>query len=521
MQSPNRRTFLRQSSSLALASLLPSSIYQGTPFAKTVKAKVHVNFEKPIGKIEPEIYGQFIEYLGRAITGGVVDAKTNLVRKDVLEKIKRLQTPLLRFPGGTVTKIYHWQDGIGPKNLRPVRPNLIWGGEESNQFGTNEFIDYCRMLKTDPFLVVNMNTGTPEEASNWVEYCNGAGNTSFASLRKKHGYPQAHKVKYWGLGNEESAVPDTGRLQDAHKYVEIAWQYAKLMKLQDPNISLVLAGGDTKWNEILLKELHPIADYISLHYYANSKKGQPASLFAHIATFEKEIVATKKQIHDLAPEKVENFNRWYRFPPRKKALKIALDEWGIWENEGKGAYNLEVTYQWFHALGVAGFLNIFQRQADIVGMATWAQTVNVLAPIMTNEKESICQTVFYPLELYRKYCKGTSITTEVESPALEQVGAENLGILDTSASYDEDTKTLTLAIVNRHPELAVETEIDFPVAKSLKIFEKHELTATSYTAANTLEKPSQNVVSYQHQNIDNSISSITLAPASITLLRFR
>jgi alpha-N-arabinofuranosidase len=169
---------------------------------------------------------------------------------------------------------------------------------------------------------------------------------------------------------------------------------------------------------------------------------------------------------------------------------------------------------------VAGFLNIFQRQADIVGMATWAQTVNVLAPIMTNEKESICQTVFYPLELYRKYCKGTSIT-EVESPALEQSGAENLGILDTSASYDEDTKTLTLAIVNRHPDLAVETEIDFPVAKSLKIFEKHELTATSYTAANTLEKPSQNVVSYQHQNIDNSISSITLAPASITLLRFR
>jgi alpha-N-arabinofuranosidase len=115
MQSPNRRTFLRQSSSLALASLLPSSIYQGTPFAKTVKAKVHVNFEKPIGKIEPEIYGQFIEYLGRAITGGVVDAKTSQVRKDVLEKIKRLQTPLLRFPGGTVTKIYHWQDGIGPK----------------------------------------------------------------------------------------------------------------------------------------------------------------------------------------------------------------------------------------------------------------------------------------------------------------------------------------------------------------------------------------------------------------------
>ena len=520
MQSPNRRTFLRQSSSLALASLLPSSLYQRVSFAKTVKAKIHVNFEKTIGKIEPEIYGQFIEYLGRAITGGVVDAKTNQVRKDVLEKIKRLQTPLLRFPGGTVTKIYHWQDGIGPKNLRPVRPNLIWGGEESNQFGTNEFIDYCRTLKTDPFLVVNMNTGTPEEASNWVEYCNGAGNTSFASLRKKHGYPQAHKVKYWGLGNEESAVPDTGRLQDPNKYVEIAWQYAKLMKLQDPNISLVLAGGDTKWNETLIKELHPIADYISLHYYANSKKGQPASLFAHIDTFEKEIIATKKQIHELAPEKVENFNRWYRFPARKKPLKIALDEWGIWENEGKGAYNLEVTYQWFHALGVAGFLNIFQRQADIVGMATWAQTVNVLAPIMTNEKESICQTVFYPLELYRKYCKGTSIATEVESPALEQSGAENLGILDTAASYDEDTKTITLAIINRHPTVAVETEIEWKGIKPNSIVEIHELTADSYFAFNDINNPKKEVVKYRRKEI-NDLKMVTFEPASINILNYK
>ncbi len=513
-----RRTFLRQSSKAAMLTLLPSSFYKNT--ANTVQASVTVQLQQSIGKINPNIYGQFIEYLGRAITGGIVDAKTNQVRKDVMAKVQRLQTPLLRFPGGTVTKIYHWQDGIGPKNARPVRPNLIWGGEENNQFGTNEFIAYCRQLKTQPFLVVNMNTGTPEEAANWVEYCNGKGNTSWAVLRKKHGYPQAHQVKYWGLGNEENAVPDTGKLQDPQKYADMAWQFAKLMKLQDPSIALVLAGGDKAWNEVLLKELHPVADYISLHYYANSKPGEPASLFAHIAKFEQEVEETKRQIKTLVPDKVENFNRWYRFPPRQEPLKIALDEWGIWENEGKGAYNLEVSYQWFHALGVATFLNIFQRQADIIGMATWAQTVNVLAPILTSNKAVICQTIFYPMELYRKYCTGTSLKTSVESPSLAQKGGETQPILDTACSYDEQTGMVTLALVNRHPSLSVATKINWEGGKPNSLVTIHELTASSYTAFNDIKQPQKEVVKYQ-QKTSKEIDSLVLPAASVSLVRYR
>ncbi len=519
MYTTSRRSFLRQTSQVAVASLLPTSLW--TFSGKVSKASVHINLNQSRGTIEPEIYGQFIEYLGRSITGGIVDAKTNQVRNDVLAKVKRLDPPVLRFPGGTVTKIYHWQDGVGPKATRPIRPNLIWGGEENNQFGTNEFIQYCRQLKTDPFLVVNMNTGTPEEASNWVEYCNGKGKTSFAELRRKHGFTNAHGVKYWGLGNEENAGPDTGRLQDPATYAEAAWQFAKLMKLQDPSIKLIMAGHDEKWNEVVLKELHPIADYISMHLYASSKKGQPATLFTQLAGFEKQIEDTHRQIKRLAPEKVEKFDRWYRFPPRSKGVKLAIDEWGIWENEGKGTYNLEVTYQWFHALGVASFLNLFQRQAEILTMATWAQTVNVLAPILSNDHESICQTVFYPLELYRQYCKGVSLQAEVKSETLQQSGGEELPMLDSSASFDEKTGMATLALVNRHPDMAIETSIEWEGSARLNVFERHELTASGFTVFNTLENPKKEVVKYQKKAVTDNPTLITVPPASITLLRYK
>jgi alpha-N-arabinofuranosidase len=194
-----------------------------------------------LGRIEPAVHGQFIEHLGTCITGGVFEpgsplADENGFREDVLEKTRELNPRLLRWPGGTYTKIYHWQDGVGPATERKRRPNLIWGGEEDHLFGTNEFIRYCRLIGAEPYISVNMGTGTAEEAANWVEYCNGTGNTYYANLRRQHGFPEPHRVKFWGLGNEEEAEPDCGRLQNPQEYARTAWQFAKLMKLQDPGI---------------------------------------------------------------------------------------------------------------------------------------------------------------------------------------------------------------------------------------------------------------------------------------------
>lgn len=296
-----------------------------------------------------------------------------------------------------------------------------------------------------------MGTGTAEEAGNWVEYCNGNSETYYANLRRKNGHAAPFKVKYWGLGNEEAAGPDIGRLQKVEDYVKEAWFYTKAMKLQDKSIKLILSGADDNaWNEYLLKEMGDVCDYISLHCYVGADKNKPASLFPHVEKLEKNIIGIKQRIQGLTPNKVTNFHRWYRFPPRPDPVKIAIDELGIWE-PGGGVYNLEDQYNWNHALGTATFFNIMQRQASVVGLATWAQTVNVLAPIMTSKTASVCQTIYYPMQFYRKHAGNISLKAEVKTTDIEMPGSEGAKTLDVSATLNDTDGTLTIFIVCELP----------------------------------------------------------------------
>jgi alpha-N-arabinofuranosidase len=498
MEKQSRRAFVKLSAGAVIGAAVPGS---ATGLVAPKVAELTVYPDQVLGDISPNIYGQFIEHLGRAIYGGIYDDAQRRFRPDVLEKVQQLHPPLLRYPGGTVTKIYHWKDGVGPN--RPVRKNLIWGGNDNNHVGTDEFMRYAELVGAAPFLTVNMSTGTAEEAADWVEYCNGNG-TYYASQRQANGHAAPYGVKYWGLGNEEAAREDAGTLQNVQDYVKKAWYYAKLMKLQDPSIQLIMAGDQAAWNEEVLRELHPICDYISLHLYASSKPGEPASLFASIAAMEDNIQKLAAQIKALTPARVENFSKWYRFPSRQQPVKIALDEWGIWEAGGTGAYGLEQRYTWNHALGVATFLNIFQRNAAVIGLATWAQTVNVLAPIMTNETTSICQTIYYPLALYRRLCGPHSVA----------VAPTGVATLDVSASTDG--KTLTLALVNRDPAVAIRLKLNPKVTGR---WTAHELTAPSLDAMNTLAAPDTNVVSYQQRALPAGATAYTLAARSIVLLQ--
>jgi alpha-N-arabinofuranosidase len=498
MRKQSRRAFLKLGSSGLIGATVPGP---ATRLFLPKTAEITVHLDQVLGDISPNIYGQFIEHLGRAIYGGIYDDQRRRFRPDVLEKVQALHPPLLRYPGGTVTKIYHWKDGIGPD--RPVRKNLIWGGNDNNHVGTDEFMRYAELVGAAPFLTVNMSTGTAEEAADWVEYCNGT-DTYYATKRKENGHAAPYQVKYWGLGNEEAAKEDAGTLQDVQDYIKRAWYYAKLMKLQDPSIQLIMVGDQEAWNQQVLRELHPICDYISLHLYASSKPGEPASLFTSIAAMEASIQKLAAQIKALTPAKVENFSKWYRFPSRQQPVKIALDEWGIWEAGGQGAYGLEQRYTWNHALGVAMFLNIFQRNAAVIGLATWAQTVNVLAPIMTNETLSICQPIYYPMALYRRLCGPQSV-------AVTTTGAE---ALDVAASTDG--KTLTLAIVNRDSAAAVRIKLPTKTAGN---WMAHELTAPSLEATNTLAAPNTNVVSYKQRALPAGTASYTMVAHSITLLQ--
>jgi alpha-N-arabinofuranosidase len=498
MGKKSRREFVKLGTSAFIGATVPTPL---TRLLEPRTAEIIVHLDQVLGDISPNIYGQFIEHLGRAIYGGIYDDRQRCFRPDVLGKVQQLRTPLLRYPGGTVTKIYHWKDGVGPD--RPIRKNLVWGGNDNNHVGTDEFMRYAELVGASPFLTVNMSTGTAEEAADWVEYCNGT-DTFYATKRKENGHAASYQVKYWGLGNEEAAKEDAGTLQNVQDYIKKAWYYAKLMKLQDPSIQLIMVGDQEAWNQQVLRELHPICDYISLHLYANSKPGEPSSLFTSIAEMEKSIQKLAAQIKELTPPKVEGFSKWYRFPSRQQPVKIALDEWGIWEAGGQGAYGLEQRYTWNHALGVAMFLNIFQRNAAVIGLATWAQTVNVLAPIMTNDTSSICQTIYYPMVLYRRLCGPKSV-------AVTTTGADTL---DVAASTDG--KVLTIAIVNRDSRAATQIKLNTKIMGS---WIAHELTATSPEAMNTLDKPNVNVVKYEQRALPAGAATYTIGAHSITILQ--
>lgn len=483
-------------------------------------AEIRIDFHAPQYRISAGIYGQFIEHIGRCIDGGICEegsagTDSNGFRLDVLGDVRALHPALLRFPGGTVTKIYHWQDGVGRKELRPARPNLIWGGVNSNHFGTDECIRYARLIGAEPFLVVNMATGTAEEAAKWVEYCNGRNDTELAVLRRTNGSPAPHQVRYWGLGNEEYAMEDAGTLQDPARYAETAWHFAKLMKLQDPSIKLIVVGKGTKeWDLPVLTSLGPIADYLSIHHYAGSLPGKPWSVFESVAEFEHQV----QQLDTLLaafPDSVKDFSRWYRFPPRQSPIKLAIDEWGIWDQGGAGVYGLEQSYTWRHALAVASYLNIFQRHANVIGMAAWAQTVNVLAPIMTQGDAELRQTVYYPLKYYRELCGSVAVHTTVRSP---NAGHASVPAIDVSCTTDSIGSTLVLCIVNRDEVRAIPCTVRIEGATTGEVHDGVMMTADSPDARVTFENAAHAPL-HIHNLHGKDVPSV-FPPASVTILRY-
>lgn len=490
-----------------------------------LNAKISVDLKQQTNEISPLIYGQFIEFLGRCIDGGIYEENSTLsdkqgFRKDVLKSVQDLKTPLLRYPGGTVVKIYHWKDGIGKKENRPKRKNLIWGGIMDNHFGTAEFVSYCRAIGAEPFLVVNMSTDSPNDASDWVEYCNGTGDTYWANLRRSHGYNEPFNVKYWGIGNEEYAEPDAGRHQNVDKYIEDSWHIIKLMKLQDQSIKITLVGNseDLEWSRKVVSQMHPVCDFLAVHFYSMPSDSKYSTLFQSVDAFNKSFDSMRTLLKTV-PAKVQDFPVWYRFPPRSEPLKLAIDEWGIWDmqsKKGTGDYNLEYPYNWSQALAVGKFLNIFHRNADIIGLATWAQTVNVLAAITTTEKGSYHQTVYTPLQAYRQYCQQNNLDIIVNTTTSK----EKINIIDATASISADKKKITFSILNLSENESVKTDIDFNNSEMYELKNQIIYTAPTLDAINTMEK---NVVKETKIKINTKSKdkfAVTLLPGSMNFLTF-
>ncbi|MBN1997031.1 alpha-N-arabinofuranosidase [candidate division KSB1 bacterium] len=459
-------------------------------------ARIKIDTDRVIGKIDKNIYGNFTEHLGRCIYGGIYDPDSKLsnemgFRKDVLEAARGLNISLLRWPGGNFVSGYHWEDGIGPRELRPERTDLAWQTPEPNTFGTDEFIAFCRALSTEPYIAVNMGTGTLDEARNWVEYCNVKEGPYYAELRKKNGNAEPYNVKYWSLGNEVDGFWQMGH-KNAEDYGKYALEAAKLMKWTSPEIKLIAAGSSNfyygsdphSWNRIVLDYLKDYIDYIALHRYIRNDADNYYEFLASTIDVEERTKIVEGQIKEAVSKQRDGRTG----EPRPRQIYIAWDEYNVWYRARGGAASrgrnaLEEKYNLEDALVVAGFLNVFIRNAHIVKMANMAQLVNVIAPIFTSKTDMYRQTIYYPLALFANNSFGTSLDVFVDSPTYDTERWKKVPYLDVSVAYNNDE--VVINAVNRHLTDRIKTDIISQQGEFSGNFSVYEVNGPDIKTENT------------------------------------
>jgi alpha-L-arabinofuranosidase len=429
----------------------------GALTAQKLKAKIKIDAERVIGDIDRNLYGNFTEHLGRCIYGGLYEPKSNMAdsngfRKDVIAATKALGVTNVRYPGGNFVSGYHWEDGVGPLAQRPKRKDLAWGDIEPNLVGTDEFLKWSALAGVEPYMCVNLGTGTLDEARNWVEYCNAPVGLHYSDMRARNGHPAPYKVKYWGLGNEMDGPWQMGH-KNAEDYSKFALEAAKVMKWSDGDIKLVASGSSNyndkwvDWNRTVLTTLRDYVDYISLHHYSGNYEKDHYKFMAITTRVENIIRITEGLINEIRTR--------YRM---QKPIYIAFDEYNVWYR-AHGEQKLEEHYNMQDVLVVAMYLNTFIRHANSVKMANMAQLVNVIAPMMVTDNKLWMQTIFYPLQLFSQNCHGRSLETFVQCDKYDAGDYKQVPYLDVSNVYNDSTGELIINVVNRHQDQAIETTI--------------------------------------------------------------
>lgn len=459
---------------------------------KSTTINLHTKYQ--IGDVDPRIFGGFLEHMGRTVYQGVFDpesthADKNGFRRDVLEALQRLRMTAMRYPGGNFASGYHWTDGVGPIEQRPTVRELAWNSIEPNHFGTDEYIRLCREMAWTPMLSVNLGTGTPEEARNWVEYCNCPEGTKYADMRVSNGNSTPFDVKLWCLGNEMDGPWQLGHVP-ADQYAIRAQQAAKMMKDVDKTIELTVCGSSLpglptymEWDRQVLEYIGDYADYISLHNYVGNHNDDTADFLAVTNAIDRQI------------EEIDALCRFVQAQKQSaKRAYLCFDEWNVWyknlqiDGEGKFAPHLiEEVYNLEDALVVAGFLHSFIRHADVVRIANIAQIVNVIAPILTRDDEMLIQSIFYPFEMFSRRRDGSSLRVALEGPGYESPSNGYAHYIDASAILDKGR--LHLFATNRCTN--EDAEICLKVSDcTITAFENGELlTGSGPKVFNSFEKP--------------------------------
>jgi alpha-N-arabinofuranosidase len=509
----DRRRFLSSLGKTGLA-LATSSLLTRIGYAQAQGrvSRVIIDASNARANIDRRLFGSFLEHLGRAIYTGVYQpgsplADRNGFRSDVVTEIKSLGVPIVRYPGGNFVSGYNWLDGVGPKDKRPTVLERAWNSMETNQFGTNEFVDWCRLAGAEPLLGMNFGTGTVEMAVNYVEYCNVARGTKWSDLRRSHGYEQPHNVRYWCLGNEMDGPWQMGQMT-ARDYGRKAVDTARQIRVIDRDAQLIACGSSGTnmplymvWDREVLEECYDQVDGLSLHaYYGNTQTLTGNSTARYLAMnldMERQIAEAEAVCDYVQAMRRSNKRLW-----------LSFDEWNVWYRARAGAATnggrafaprlLEEVYNLEDALLVGGFINTLVRNAGRVRIACLAQLVNVIAPLVTNDTGVLRQSTYYPYAWALRYARGRVLNLRVESDTypiraagLQADFARNAEVpfVDTVATMNPDNGEVCVLMLNRDVDAEREMVLEWRETTPTRVLRCETITGNDLKAFNTFEQP--------------------------------
>lgn len=496
---------------------------------------LHVDPRRVVGARSPLLYGHFIEHFHRQIYGGIYDpqspfADADGMRSDVIEALRRIRIPVLRWPGGCFVSSYHWKDGVGPQ--RTPFFDKAWRVEEPNLFGTDEFILLCRKLGCEPYICTNAGTGTPEEMSDWVEYCNLESQGQYARWRIANGFSAPHKVKYWSIGNENYGFWEIGA-KSSEEWGRLAEESAKMMKHVDPAIELSAAAlSDPDWNLNLLRRCGKFLDWISIHeYWDHVHETNQCADYLTVMSFTDDIAHAIREVRGLlCALKLE------------RKIKIAFDEWNLREWYHPGVHTVEQArtpkeylyprdqnddnslYTMADAVFSACFLNALNRNCDIVGMANFAPAVNTRGCIFTHPEGIVLRPTYHVFELYTNLLGDIVLDSWAEDmPTLELPGSSAASggctsALDLLATRWSDRPGLSVAAVNKSPDTDALLSLDCgPAAGSVTVYSLSGSSPDSY-----------NGIGHTEVSVETSAETpytpgmqLTLRPHSVNIIQLR
>lgn len=469
---------------------------------RMIHARLILDRDFTIGELDRRVFGALVEHVGRCVYTGLYEpghasADAQGFRQDVLALARELGVTLVRYPGGNFVSGYDWEDGVGPPSARPRRLDLAWQSTESNQFGTNEFVAWCRAAGTEPMLAVNLGTRGADAARRLVEYCNHPAGTQLSELRRAHGHDAPHGVRLWCLGNEMDAPWQIGR-KPAGEYGRLARESARLMRQVSPDLLLTACGSSNRdlpgfgaWEDEVLHECFDEVDFLSVHAYFENPHADSAEFLGNIDRMDAHIREVAA-IADAVAARRRSARR----------IQVAVDEWNIWYKARYGAHAhqpgwpeaprlIEEVYTFEDALAAGGALCVLMNNADRVKVACLAQLVNAIGAIRTEPGGPAWrQTIFHPFALAARHARGQVLRAVVSVPARSGRTFPEMPYLVASATHDQATGTTAIFALNRHFGQEMELRVElrgFAAGHSLAA--AVELHHAQLQACNTQAQP--------------------------------